>query len=185
MAGVELLVLAAGLAMDASAAAICKGSCMRRFNLKEAVIIAASFGLFQALMPLGGWLLGSQFNIYIQHIDHWIAMLLLTGLGGKMIWEAVREKEEVPCTPLDFRELMLLSLATSIDAFAAGIAFAVLNTSIIRPFLVIGLVTAVLSMLGVVIGSRFGQIYKSKAQIIGGFVLCVIGIKIAIDHVMI
>ena len=95
MAGLELIVLAVGLSMDAGAAAICKGSCMRRFNIKEAVAIAVSFGLFQALMPLIGWYLGTQFSVYIQRIDHWIAMILLTGLGIKMIWEAIREKEDV------------------------------------------------------------------------------------------
>ena len=182
MVGLELLVLAVGLAMDASAAAICKGSCMRRFNMKEAVIIAVSFGLFQALMPLIGWLLGTQFSAYIQDIDHWIAMILLTGLGAKMIWEAIHEKEDVACTPLDLRELFMLSVATSIDALAAGIAFAVLSTGILRPVIVIGLVTALLSMLGVVIGSRFGQVYRTKAQITGGIVLCLIGIKILSEH---
>ena len=182
MAGLELIVLAVGLSMDAGAAAICKGSCMRRFNIKEAVAIAVSFGLFQALMPLIGWYLGTQFSVYIQRIDHWIAMILLTGLGIKMIWEAIREKEDVACTPLDLRELMVLSVATSIDALAAGIAFAVLSTGITRPVIIIGLVTAALSMLGVMIGSRFGQTFRAKAQVAGGAVLCLIGIKILLDH---
>lgn len=182
MAGLELLVLAVGLAMDASAAAICKGSCMRQFNLKEAVIIALSFGLFQALMPLIGWFLGTRFSAYIKNIDHWIAMILLTGLGIKMIWEAIHEKEDVVCTPLDLREIFMLSVATSIDALAAGIAFAVLSTGILRAVMVIGFVTVLLSMLGVVIGSLFGQVYRSKAQITGGLVLCLIGFKILSDH---
>lgn len=168
--------------MDAGAAAICKGSCMRRFNIKEALLISISFGLFQGLMPLLGWFLGSQFSMYIEQIDHWIAMLLLSGLGIKMIWEAVHDEGEVACTPLDMRELMVLSVATSIDALAAGIAFAMLSTSIMRPVITIGLITAILSMLGVVIGSRFGQKYKSKAQVVGGAVLCLIGIKILLDH---
>ena len=101
---------------------------------------------------------------------------------NRWIWEAIREKEDVACTPLDLRELMVLSVATSIDALAAGIAFAVLSTSITRPVIIIGLVTAALSMLGVMIGSRFGQTFRAKAQVAGGAVLCLIGIKILLDH---
>lgn len=182
MTVLELFVLSVGLAMDASAAAICKGACMRRFNVREAGLIAIFFGVFQAVMPLIGWFLGTQFLMYIQQLDHWIAMALLMVLGLRMIWEGIHDEEELVCTPLDLRELLVLSVATSIDALAAGIALAVLNTNIISSVLVIGLVTAALSLGGVLIGSRFGQKYQSKAQVVGGAVLCLIGIKILIEH---
>lgn len=182
MTALELIIMSIGLAMDASAAAICKGACMRRFNVKEAGLIALFFGLFQAAMPLIGWYLGTQFSLYIQKLDHWIAMLLLTALGLRMIWEAVHEEDELVCMPLDLKELLVLSVATSIDALAAGIALAVLSTGIARPVLVIGLVTALLSFIGVIIGSRFGKKYQTKAQIIGGAVLCLIGLKILVEH---
>ncbi len=182
MTALELIIMSVGLAMDAGAAAICKGACMRRFNAKEAGLIALFFGVFQAVMPLIGWYLGTQFSLYIQTLDHWIAMLLLAALGLRMIWEAVHEEDELACTPLDLKELLALSIATSIDALAAGIALAVLNTGIAVPVLVIGLVTALLSFIGVVIGSRFGKQYQTKAQIIGGVVLCVIGLKILVEH---
>lgn len=178
----ELIVLSVGLAMDAGAAAICKGACMRRFNLREAGLIALFFGIFQSLMPLIGWFLGTQFRSCIQSLDHWIAMLLLAALGLRMIWEAVHEEDELVCTPLDLRELIVLSVATSIDALAAGIALAMLSTSIAGPVIVIGLITAALSLTGVVIGSRFGSKYKTKAQIAGGAVLCLIGLKILVEH---
>ena len=179
----ELLVLSAGLAMDASAVAICKGACMRRFSAKEGVLIAVSFGLFQALMPLIGWALGSRFIHYIRSVDHWIAFILLAILGVKMIWDALHDdEEELVCTPLDIKELLLLSIATSIDALAAGIAFAVLEVDIVLSVAVIGVVTMALSFVGAVVGCRFGEKYMAKAQLVGGAVLCAIGLKILIEH---
>lgn len=178
----ELLILSAGLAMDASAVAICKGACMRRFSKKEAVLIAVSFGLFQAAMPLIGWALGNRFIHYIRSVDHWIAFVLLAALGGKMIWDAVHEEDELVCEPLMIKELLLFSVATSIDALAAGIAFAVLEVNIVLSVAVIGGITLVLSLLGAVVGCRFGEKYRGKAQIVGGVALCAIGLKILIDH---
>lgn len=178
----ELFVLSAGLAMDASAVAICKGACMRRFSAKESLLIAISFGLFQALMPLIGWLLGNRFIHYIRSVDHWIAFALLAVLGLKMMWDALHEEDESACTPLHIKELLLLSVATSIDALAAGIAFAVLEVDIVLSVAVIGAITMALSFLGVVVGCRFGEKYRGKARIVGGIALCAIGLKILIEH---
>lgn len=168
--------------MDACAVAICKGACMRRPDMKQSLLIAAFFGLFQALMPLAGWFLGTQFSKAIGALDHWIAFLLLGFLGLKMVWDALHEEEETVCKPLHFRELLLLSIATSIDALAAGIAFAVLKVAILPSVITIGITTCLLSFLGTVIGNRFGQRFQSKAQFIGGTALCLIGIKILVEH---
>ncbi len=178
----ELMILAVGLSMDACAVAICKGACMRRLEVGQGLMIGLSFGLFQALMPLIGWFLGTQFRHAIQGADHWIAFALLGFLGFKMIWDALHEEEETVCAPIRLRELLLLSIATSIDALAAGIALAVLQVNIVYSVIVIGLTTFALSLLGTVIGNKFGQTYQAKAQFAGGAVLCLIGIKVLIEH---
>lgn len=178
----ELMILSLGLSMDACAVAICKGACMRGFEANKAAKIAIAFGFFQALMPLIGWFLGTQFTAYINSYDHWIAFILLLILGIKMIWDATHAEDKVVCTPLDVREVLLLAIATSIDALAAGVALAVLQVNIWSSILMIGLVTLGLSFLGTILGSRFGQKYTTKAQMVGGFVLCGIGIKILIEH---
>jgi len=180
----ELLMIAVGLAMDAFAVSLCKGLCMKKLNYRHAVIIAAFFGGFQALMPLIGWLLGQQFEQYITKYDHWVAFILLSFIGGKMLVEAFKKDNEPPeCTLLlDLKELVILSIATSIDALAVGITFAFLKVSILPAISIIGFITFILCLAGVVVGNRFGIRYKNKAEMAGGFVLIFIGIKILIEH---
>ncbi len=187
MGFLELFLLALGLSMDAFAVALCKGLCMKRVNWKHAAIIAAFFGGFQAGMPLAGWFLGRQFARYIESFDHWIAFVLLVVIGGKMLLEAIKEKEEeascVVCdAPLDYKELLLMAVATSIDALAVGVSLAFLSVQIAPSVMFIGITTFVLSFVGVAIGNRFGLKHRYKAQMAGGIVLILIAIKILTDH---
>ena len=184
---IELFLLGIGLAMDAFAVSVCKGLGMRRLNKKQTLIIGLYFGGFQALMPLIGWLLGSQFQKYITSIDHWIAFILLSFIGGKMMIEAIREWNEeetvdVMDAPLDHKNMLVLAVATSIDALAVGITFAFLDTPIIEAFTIIGITTMVISIIGVVVGNFFGSRYKSKAEFIGGLILVLLGLKILLEH---
>ena len=184
---VELFLLGVGLSMDAFAVSVCKGLGMRKLDKKQALIIGLYFGGFQALMPLIGWLLGSQFQQYIPSIDHWIAFILLGFIGGKMMVEAVREWNEeetveVMDAPIDHKNMFVLAVATSIDALAVGITFAFLNTPIIEAITIIGITTMVLSIIGVIVGNFFGSRYKSKAEFIGGLILVLLGLKILLEH---
>ena len=184
---IELFLLGIGLAMDAFAVSVCKGLGMRRLNKKQALIIGLYFGGFQALMPLIGWLLGSQFQKYITSIDHWIAFILLSFIGGKMMIEAIREWNEeetvdVMDAPLDHKNMLVLAVATSIDALAVGITFAFLDTPIIEAITIIGITTMIISIIGVVVGNFFGSRYKSKAEFIGGLILVLLGLKILLEH---
>ena len=184
---VELFLLGVGLSMDAFAVSVCKGLGMRKLDKKQALIIGLYFGGFQALMPLIGWLLGSQFQQYITSIDHWIAFILLGFIGGKMRVEAVREWNEeetveVMDAPIDHKNMFVLAVATSIDALAVGITFAFLNTPIIEAITIIGITTMVLSIIGVIVGNFFGSRYKSKAEFIGGLILVLLGLKILLEH---
>lgn len=180
---IALLVTAVGLSMDALAVAICKGACMRRGNWKESLLIALFFGVFQALMPLAGWALGSSFHRYISAYDHFIAFFLLGFIGLKLIRDAAKgEEEALVCKPLKLGELFLLAVATSIDAMAAGLAFAMLSINIWFAILLIGLITFVLSLLGTALGCRFGTRYQGRAQWVGGAVLILIGLKILVEH---
>ena len=184
---IELFLLGIGLAMDAFAVSVCKGLGMRRLNKKQTLIIGLYFGGFQALMPLIGWLLGSQFQKYITSIDHWIAFILLSFIGGKMMIEAIREWNEeetvdVMDAPLDHKNMLVLAVATSIDALAVGITFAFLDTPIIEAITIIGITTMVISIIGVVVGNFFGSRYKSKAEFIGGLILVLHGLKILLEH---
>ena len=181
-----LLTLAVGLAMDAFAVSICKGLAMREKVLKKGIIVGLWFGGFQALMPFLGWALGIRFQKYITSVDHWIAFFLLLFIGGKMVIEAVRDKDvqEIGAKdlPLDHKEMLILAVATSIDALAVGITFAFLNVSIMEACLIIGCTTFVLSIIGVVVGNFFGTRYKKKAEIAGGVILMLIGLKILLEH---
>ena len=184
---VELFLLGVGLSMDAFAVSVCNGLGMRKLDKKQALIIGLYFGGFQALMPLIGWLLGSQFQQYITSIDHWIAFILLGFIGGKMMVEAVREWNEeetveVMDAPIDHKNMFVLAVATSIDALAVGITFAFLNTPIIEAITIIGITTMVLSIIGVIVGNFFGSRYKSKAEFIGGLILVLLGLKILLEH---
>ncbi|MDF2819647.1 MAG: hypothetical protein K0R15_88 [Clostridiales bacterium] len=178
----ELFIIAVGLSMDAFAVAICKGLCMKKMEWKKAIIIGAYFGVFQAGMPLIGYLLGTQFQDKITSIDHWIAFLLLSFIGANMIRES-RDKEEISCETPDSKNLLLLAIATSIDALAVGVTFAFfVKENITYAVSLIGIVTFLLSVLGVKIGNVFGSKYKSKAEFAGGFILICMGLKILIEH---
>lgn len=184
MGFVELFLLAVGLSMDAFAVALCKGLCMQRLDKRQATLIASFFGGFQALMPVIGWFLGTQFERYITPIDHWIAFVLLALIGINMLKEAFsKEQEEVDCTiKQDIKGLLLLAIATSIDALAVGITFAFLQVNVLPAVLLIGCTTFVLSYIGVWAGNRFGLKYQKKAQMAGGAVLILMGLKILLDH---
>lgn len=180
----ELFLLAVGLSMDAFAVALCKGLCMQRLDKRQATLIASFFGGFQALMPVIGWFLGTQFERYITSVDHWVAFGLLAIIGISMLKEAFsREEEEVDCTvKQDIKGLFLLAIATSIDALAVGITFAFLKVNVLSAVLLIGCTTFVLSFIGVWAGHRFGLKYQKKAQMAGGAVLILMGLKILLDH---
>lgn len=181
----ELLMIGTGLSMDAFAASVCKGLNMKgRINYVHAAVIALFFGGFQALMPLAGYILGMNFRQYITKYDHWTAFALLTFIGGKMIYEAFKDCEEDSCCSekLDIKELLILAVATSIDALAVGITFAFLQVNICLAAAVIGATTFILSFAGVVIGNKFGSRYKNKAELAGGVILVLMGVKILLEH---
>lgn len=181
----ELVMVALGLSMDAFAVALCKGLSMKKLNYRSAATTAAFFGVFQAGMPLMGWLLGRQFERYITKFDHWIAFALLIFIGGKMLKESFQKEDSqfiIWEKRVNLKELFVLSIATSIDALAVGITFAFLQVSILPSVLLIGCTTLILSFVGVILGNRFGIQYKSKAQIAGGVALILIGIKILLEH---
>lgn len=183
MAFVELFLIALGLSMDAFAVSVCKGLGMRRMNWKNAGLIALFFGGFQALMPLLGWLLGRQFEHYITAFDHWIAFVLLVFIGGKMMYDAFKGEEEPDCgETLNIRELLVLAVATSIDALAVGITFAFLKVQIVPSVITIGVTTFILSLVGIAVGRKFGGWLMQKAQFAGGIILIVIGLKILLEH---
>ena len=182
----ELLLIGVGLSMDAFAVAVCQGLCMPKLNLRYAAVIGLFFGGFQALMPLLGWLLGSQFAGYIQNFDHWIAFVLLVLIGGNMVREALSpEEEELSCavsTALDYRQLTVMAVATSIDALAVGVTFAFLDVSILPAVSIIGCTTFLLSVAGVAVGNFFGARYKQRAELCGGVILVLLGVKILLEH---
>ncbi len=182
MGFLELFLIGVGLSADAFAVAICKGLSMRKINYQQSAVIALFFGGFQALMPLIGWGLGRQFEAYIVSIDHWIAFVLLGYIGGKMIWDAFHEEDDTCPVSFDLKELLVMAIATSIDALAVGITFAFLKVEIFRAITIIGCTTFALSLVGVFIGNRFGSRYKSKATLAGGVILILIGLKILLEH---
>lgn len=187
MGYIELVLLGVGLAMDAFAVSICKGLKMRKVNKVHCLVIALFFGGFQALMPTIGWLVGKQFERFITAFDHWIAFILLAVIGGKMVVDVLCEKEDNEVCPsveerLDIKELFLLAIATSIDALAVGITFAFLEVAILPAVTIIGVVTFVISAAGVFIGNIFGSRYKSRAELVGGIILILIGTKILLNH---
>ena len=180
----EIFLVAISLAMDAFAVSLCRGLCMRKINYKHVTIIAGLFGLFQAVMPLIGWFLGRQFEKYIVEFDHWIAFALLLIIGGKMIFDVFDKDEDNKAlsSDLNIKELLLMAVATSIDALAVGITFAFLGVSIWKSIGIIGAVTFVICFIGVVLGNKFGSKFKKKAQFAGGLVLILIGLKILLEH---
>ena len=188
----ELFILAVGLSMDAFAVAVCKGLAMPKVTWKKITAVGLWFGGFQALMPAAGYFLGIRFKDGITAIDHWIAFILLGFIGGKMVVEAIiginmiREAfsgdEESSNDLLDCKTMFPLAVATSIDALAVGITFAFLNVHIIPAVSFIGVITFIIAAAGVKIGNIFGTRYKAKAELAGGIILILLGVKILLEH---
>ena len=181
----ELFLIGIGLSMDAFAVSICKGLSMQKIDKKYTLCIGLFFGGFQALMPLTGYLLGSRFSGYIERFDHWIAFVLLAMIGFNMIKESreEEEEEEKPYAGINFKELLILAVATSIDALAVGITFALLpDVNVPLAVCLIGITTFVCSAAGLKVGNLFGLKYKAKAELAGGIILILIGLKILLEH---
>lgn len=183
----EIFLIGIGLSMDAFAVAICKGLAMpNRVDKKGALLIALYFGVFQAVMPTLGWLLGSQFARYVTRLAPWIAFILLAWIGGNMIRESLskEEREEEETGSVSHKELLVLAVATSIDALAVGVTFSMLElaVSIAVAVILIGCTTFVISLAGVYVGNVFGAKYKNKAEFVGGTILILIGVKIILEH---
>ena len=181
MGFIELFLIAVGLSMDAFAVSVCKGLSVKRLQVKHAALVGIYFGGFQFLMPVLGWLLGYRFEYMITSIDHWIAFVLLGAIGVNMIRES-REEEEAMDASFGVAAMLPLAVATSIDALATGVTFAFLHVQIVPAVLFIGLTTFALSALGLKIGNVFGAKYKSRAELFGGVVLILMGVKILLEH---
>lgn len=181
MSSLELFLIAVGLSMDAFAVSICKGLSVRRLQFKHVLLAGLYFGGFQALMPALGYLLGVQFEHLIVSIDHWIAFVLLLIIGGKMVQES-REEEEHLDDDFSAKAMLVLAVATSIDALAMGVTFAFLRVDIVTAVLFIGCITFLFSAAGIKIGHVFGSQYKSKAELVGGLILILMGCKILLEH---
>lgn len=179
---VEIILISVALGMDAFAVSVCKGLSMRKMNWKKAIIIGLYFGGFQAFMPMIGYFLGSAFENIVTTIDHWIAFILLAVIGGNMIKESLSNDNENCNDDTTFKTMLMLAIATSIDALAVGITFAFLKVNLILAVSSIGVITFVLSMLGVKIGNIFGSKYKNKAELFGGCILILMGVKILLEH---
>ena len=180
----ELLLISVGLAMDAFSVSVCKGLSMKKLNLKGGIITALFFGVFQGIMPMIGYFLGSRFADFISSFSHWVSFGLLAFIGGKMIYEAIKgddDEESGKEYSLDIKELFLLAIATSIDALAVGIVFAAEKTNLLFSVTMIGVITFALSLAGIFIGHRFGSKYEKKAEIAGGIILILIGLKLLLE----
>ena len=182
----ELFLIGIGLSMDAFAVSICKGLSMQKIDKKYTLCIGLFFGGFQALMPLTGYLLGSRFSGYIERFDHWIAFVLLALIGFNMIKESREEEkeEEKPYAGVNFKELLILAVATSIDALAVGVSFAFLQVDIVPAVVFIGVTTFVCCVIGVKVGSLFGNKDQARAELFGGVVLILMGVKILLEHLL-
>ncbi|MCR5664302.1 MAG: manganese efflux pump MntP family protein [Oscillospiraceae bacterium] len=177
----ELLLIAVGLSMDAFAVSVCKGLSVRRLQPRHALLAGLYFGGFQFLMPVIGWLLGVRFQTLIENLDHWIAFGLLAVIGASMIREAFQKEEELN-DDFGFKTMLLLAVATSIDALAVGVTFAFLQVRILPAAGLIGVTTFLLSAVGIKVGAVFGARWKSGAEIAGGCILILIGLKILLEH---
>lgn len=181
----EILVIAIGLSMDAFAVSICKGLSVRKIEWKHVALVAMWFGSFQALMPVIGYYLGVGFTEVVSTVDHWIAFVLLSFIGGNMVKESF-SKEPVSGNPdFSFKTMFAMAVATSIDALAVGVSFAFLRANIWISVAVIGVITAVFSSVGIFIGNAFGSRYKSRAEFAGGVILIIMGLKILVQHLFI
>ncbi len=188
MGTIEVFLIALGLAMDCFAVSIACGLVMNKFHFAPVFRIAFLFGLFQALMPLIGWLTGKQFQEYISHLDHWIVFGLLAFLGGRMIYaDLCKRQNRTTCRPVNpyrLRVVLGLAVATSVDALAAGLSLSLLKISLWQTVLIIGVVAFVLSWLGILLALHYGCRFKIKAELIGGIILIAIGSKILIEHLI-
>jgi putative Mn2+ efflux pump MntP len=180
----SILLLAVGLGMDAFSVSITRGLSVR-CDIKHALTIALFFGGFQALMPVLGWASGMELASFMSQWAPWVAFILLFLIGVKMIYESFQhQEEENACEILSLWELLFLSVATSIDAFAVGVTFAFLNISLLQPIIIIGVVTFALSLVGVYIGKQVGHLFESKMEIVGGLILMAIGFKILLENLL-
>lgn len=179
---IELFLLALGLSMDACAVSICKGLSVREVRPKHMLICGAYFGGFQALMPLISYLLGAHFQSLIENVDHWIAFALLLLIGLNMVRESRSSEADESSDRFDFKTMLPLAVATSIDALAVGVTFAFLQVNIVAAVSFIGVITFVLSAAGVLLGNAFGAKWKNRAELVGGLILIFIGLKILIEH---
>ena len=178
----EIILIGISLAMDAFAVSICKGLSMKKMEWRKAIIIGLYFGIFQGIMPLLGYVLGVGFENRIESIDHWIAFILLSFIGINMIKESFKKNDKDADDKIDFKTMIILAIATSIDALAVGVTFAFLEVNILFSICIITIITFFISMIGVKIGNVFGDKYEAKAEKIGGIILIFIGIKILIEH---
>lgn len=182
MSFIDIFLIGVALSMDAFAVSICKGLSVKKVSAKHVLTVGVYFGGFQALMPALGFLLGYKFESFITNIDHWIAFVLLALIGGNMIREALGDDDEHENDDFSFKAMLPLAVATSIDALAVGISFAFLGVDIVTAALLIGATTFVLSGVGIFVGNIFGSRYKTKAELAGGVVLILIGLKILLEH---
>ena len=178
----EVSMIAVGLSMDAFAVSICKGLSFKKATLKKALIVGLYFGVFQAIMPLLGYFLGSQFHHVVTSFSHWITFILLSIIGISMIREAINKENEVCDASLSMKNMTLLAIATSIDALAVGITLSFIRIEIVPAVLLIGVITFILSAVGVGVGNLFGTKYKRKAEFLGGIILIIIGLKILLEN---
>ncbi len=186
MGWVSLLALAVALAMDAFAVAVIAGITLNPLTKRHVFRLAFHFGLFQAMMPVIGWAAGSAVHKYIAAFDHWVAFGLLALVGGKMVWGAFcsEEEKQSPKDPTSGRTLVFLSVATSIDALAVGLSLAMIESTIIVPALVIGVVAAILTAVGMVVGRKIGALWGKRVEVVGGLILVAIGVKIVFEHTL-
>ena len=177
MSNIELLLISIGLAMDAFAVSVCKGLSMKKMNFKKAIIVGLWFGIFQAIMPVIGYFLGNTFKVFMEAISHLIAFILLFFIGFKMIKDVFANEESTINDDLSAKNMLILAVATSIDALTVGVTFAFFNVNILLAATMIGSITFLISALGVVIGNKFGDKYEKKAQITGGIILICLALK--------
>ena len=179
---ITILLIALGLAMDSFSVAIANGLATKTFKITKALKISVFFGFFQAIMPIIGWYAGVHILDLISDFDHWVAFFLLIFIGSRMIYESIRKKSNTIVSSLSIKVLLILSIATSIDALAVGLSLSLLKVSIIIPAIVTGVVTFLLSFFGVYVGGRFGRVLKNRVESLGGLILVAIGLKILLEH---
>ena len=182
---ITTLLIALGLAMDSFSVAIANGLSTKKFKTSNALKIAAFFGFFQAIMLIIGWYAGVHLLDLISDYDHWVAFFLLAFIGSRMIYESIRKESPRLVSSLSIKVLLILSIATSIDALAVGLSLSLLNVSAINPAIITGVVTFSLSFLGLYLGGRFGRILKNRVESLGGLILVAIGLKILLEHLAI